>query len=183
MFITFASGFLGIIFGYQSYKIQRRFNYKERQLNELYSPILASIKEINAKFSAIINVLDILEEENKDKIKEWKRTGSIEGSFEWYKGSVLYNAKIVEEEILPVYRKILDILTTNYSLADDDTIEFYDKLIDYIEFEYRCINTEIPKELYIKLKTQSERLHVFSRFELHVEQKVSLLKRNILNKR
>jgi ABC-type siderophore export system fused ATPase/permease subunit len=73
--VTFLTGFLGIYYGYQSFKIQRRFNFRERQLNELYSPILGCIKEIRAKSTIRHKIMTSASELRRNEIREWNEAG------------------------------------------------------------------------------------------------------------
>ena len=46
---TLLAGYIGVRYGLKQIRIQKRIDFIERQLRELYSPLLAYQKEIRAK--------------------------------------------------------------------------------------------------------------------------------------
>ena len=171
----FLVGILGVYYGQRIYIGQRRFNYKERQLNELYSPILGIIKEIQAKSMVRELINEKANEAWKESIKEWEASNkSLEGpNIKPYEEIINYNNAQLKEELVPGYKKIISLITENYSLADEETTKWYNVLFEFIEIWNRSLNNSLPIDVVRKLDHR-EAKHI--EFYNHVENQEAKIK-------
>ncbi|WP_366289718.1 hypothetical protein [Paenibacillus sp. AN1007] len=171
----FITGTLGFLFGARIFKFQRRFNFIERQLNELYSPMLGIIKDIKTKSSIRTRISNIANEIWKEEVREWQKSGGTveKPDIEPYLKIIDYDNKQLKEELIPQYQNILKLLITNYSLADEETTEWQFIFSEYIEIWNRALTESIPRVVIEKLE-QSESKH--DEFYDHIEKKVKELK-------
>ena len=125
---TLLAGYIGVRYGLKKIKIEKRLEFIEKQLKEFYSPILGRRKYIRAKSEFRLKVERI-------SGRQWKENAQkgIQQSAESVSGEIEYNNKQLEEEFLPLYREMLTIFRDNYWLAEPETRQFYNELVEYVE--------------------------------------------------
>ncbi|OHA17799.1 MAG: hypothetical protein A2664_04310 [Candidatus Taylorbacteria bacterium RIFCSPHIGHO2_01_FULL_46_22b] len=125
---TLLAGYIGVRYGFKQIKIEKRLEFIEKQLKEFYSPILGRRKYIRAKSEFRLKVETI-------SGRQWKENAQkgIQQSAESVSGEIEYNNKQLEEEFLPLYREMLTIFRDNYWLAEPETRQFYNELVEYVE--------------------------------------------------
>jgi hypothetical protein len=100
---------------------QQMFDFTEKQLEELYSPLLCILNQVGA-----LNAL-------QDRVA---------GEF-----SVHYESDRWKNELMSCYKEMLEILREKFWLAEDSTRERFQKLIQYVEIWERALNRAIPVEV------------------------------------
>lgn len=96
-----------------------------------------------------------------------------------YDKIIEYDNNQLREELMPLYRKMLDLFTEKYWLADEDTRAFYDDFLEFVEIWERFLVGALPGEVIKKLGHGEEDLVPF--YE-HVERKLSALQEEIAGK-
>lgn len=87
-----------------------------------------------------------------------------------------YDNNQLREELIPLYRKMLDIFTEKYWLADEDTRAYYQEFLEFVEIWERFLAEALPGEVIRKLGHTEENVLPF--YE-HVERKLSVLQDEI----
>jgi hypothetical protein len=100
---------------------QQMFDFTEKQLEELYSPLLCILNQVGA-----LNAL-------RDRV-----AGEL---------SVHYESDRWKNELMSCYKEMLEILREKFWLAEDSTRERFQKLIQYVEIWERALNRAIPVEV------------------------------------
>jgi hypothetical protein len=100
---------------------RRKFDFTEKQLEELYFPLLGIRKQVGALSELRLRMAS--EFIVDDKSDRWKN------------------------ELMPCYKEMLQIFQEKFWLAEDSTRERFQKLIVYIEIWERALNRAIPVEV------------------------------------
>ena len=87
-----------------------------------------------------------------------------------------YDNKQLQEELLPTYRQMAKLFRENLWLADPDTREHYQNLIEFIELWDRWLANSIPGEVIKRLGHSEDRLKPF--YE-HLQQRHDTLRTKI----
>ena len=72
-----------------------------------------------------------------------------------------YDNKQLQEELLPAYRQMVKLFRENLWLADVDTREHYQRLIEFVDLWDRWIAKSIPGEVIERLDHSEENLKPF----------------------
>ena len=148
---------------------QRRYLFRERQLRDLYSPLLALRSEIRIK------------SELREKVRaaahaEWQRlcqeardtTNPPENlrKLSTEKGPELerlfdYDNQQIVEDLVPSYRKMLAVLRDNLWLAEPETRSNLGKLIEFVALWERWLAKAVTAEVVRRLGHNEESLHPF----------------------
>lgn len=166
-FVTMVIGaYLGFLFGAKHTRLQKKLDFIERQLREFYSPILGCHKEIRAKSEARVRISQAANQAWQEKCAEEREKSSFhqfdhEKAFEPYKNIIEYENQQFEDELMPVYRNMLEIFRNNYWLAEPETRKWYPELCWFVELWERWLSKNIPAEVIAKLDTSEQRLVPF----------------------
>jgi hypothetical protein len=95
-----------------------------------------------------------------------------------YKSIIEYDNKQLREELMPLYRKMLDLFTEKYWLADEATRIFYQDFFEFVEIWERYLAESLPGEVLAKLDHSEENV---LQFYEHIENKLSTLQTEIKN--
>lgn len=125
---TLLAGYIGVRYGLKQIKTEKHLEFVEKQLKEFYSPLLGTHKNIRAKSDFRLKVQTI-------SGRQWKENAAkgIEQSVEFVDKEIEYDNKQLNEEFLPLYREMLTIFKDNYWLAEPETRQFYNELVEYVE--------------------------------------------------
>lgn len=162
---------------------QRQLSFLEQQLQQFYSDILgirAEIlmrSEIRAKVqNAASSVWPKLCEEARDRGGSEAVDRVREKRWPEFQRLIEYDNKQLVEELLPLYRRMVERFRTHYWLAEPDTRYFYSELVEFVELWNRWIEKSIPVEVITVLDHGEERL---SAFYTHLEQKHNALREKV----
>lgn len=164
--------------------MQLRNSFVERQLSEFYSPIAGYRKRIRTKSELRAKISSAAQEvwqetcaRYSDPEKMARRSDEL---FAPYKRIIEYDNQQFREELLPLYRKMLDVFTEKYWLADQDTRAHYERFLEFVEIWDRFLADALPGEVVTKLGHAEEKLHVFYD---HLERKLSALQAEVKDRR
>lgn len=87
-----------------------------------------------------------------------------------------YDNNQLREELIPLYRKMLDLFTEKYWLADEDTRAYYQEFLEFVEIWERYLAEALPGDVIRKLGHTEENVLPF--YE-HIERKLSVLQDEI----
>lgn len=102
-----------------------------------------------------------------------------EEQFAPYKKITEYDNKQLREELMPLYRKMLDLFTEKYWLADEGTRAYYQEFLEFVEIWERYLAETLPTDVLLKIEHSEEK--VFPFYE-RVEQILSELHEEINTK-
>ena len=172
------------IFGIRKLSIQLRNTFIEKQLSEFYSPISGYRKRIRAKSELRVEISNAANASWQEICAQYTEARQImnnhEELFAPYKSIIEYDNKQLREELMPLYRKMLDVVTEKYWLADEDTRAYYKDFLEFIEIWERFLAETLPGEVIKKLDHNEEKLHPF--YE-HLEKKLSELQAEVKDQR
>jgi len=181
------TGLLGVYIGAWLTKrqiiTQRKLNFYEKQLRELYSPLVGIRKEIQ--------ILSEFRLAGEKASQEWwqkvcKQGEGIKdytesGKFYDDKGSKItsqieYENRQLTEKIIPAYRKMIDTFKNNYWLAEEQTKEYLPTLVKFIETWERFLSRTHPIEVIKDISVSEKELLPFYN---HIEQTLNFLKEKL----
>jgi hypothetical protein len=148
-------------------KRQRQSAYLANQAEHFYSPMLGIRNEINGRSSLRVRVqqhanaawqqlcaeTEHLPVEQRQKLTEerWPEFGRI----------IEYDNERLHKDLLPAYRKMLDLFRENYWLADPATREFYPEIVEFVDIWERWVDKSLPVEVLRRVNHSEEKLVPF----------------------
>ncbi len=169
--ITAITGLIGVwlgshISGGQNTK-EKKLDFYEKQLRELYSPLLGIREEIR--------ILSEFRLEGERAAHEWwlevsrkAKQMSMEDSQKYFDkegvgitGQIEYENKQLTDKIIPSYRKMVKQFQENYWLADDSAKQHLQTLIKFVETWERYLSESHPREVLQKIQVSEEKLQPF----------------------
>ncbi len=179
-FSALVGGMVVYIFGIRKSSIEIRNGFIQKQLSEFYSPIAGHRTRISAKGELRQKVSSAASYAWKETCAPYAEAKQLmhnhEKLFAPYKNIIEYDNNQLREELLPLYRKMLDIFTDKYWLADEDTRSYYQEFLKFVEIWERHLAEALPGEVIVKLEHNEQKLYPF--YE-HIEQKLSVLQSEI----
>ncbi|HMV16309.1 MAG TPA: hypothetical protein PLD21_09405 [Rhodocyclaceae bacterium] len=184
LFQQFLSALVGglvvYIFGIRKLSIELRNAFIQKQMSEFYSPIAGCRKRIRAKSEVRGKVSSAASEawaELCAPCAEAKQPMlNHEERYAPYGKIIEYDNNQLREELIPLYRKMLDLFTEKYWLADEDTRAYYQEFLEFVEIWERYLAEALPDGVLRKLGHTEENVLPF--YE-HVESKLSALQEEI----
>jgi len=186
--IPAASGLAGVVIGAWLTSLrevkQRKLAFLEKQLSAFYSPMLGLRNEISAHGSFRLRVQNeadaawrqlCAETENID-IEARQRISDQRGP-EFTRIIEYDNAKL-HEELLPAYRKMVDLFRDCYWLAESETRAYFPKLLEFVEVWNRWNDKAIPLEVLKRLEHGENNLDLFY---VHSEQIHDAIRKKLKN--
>ena len=182
-FSALVGGLIVYVFGIRKLSIEVRNNFIQRQMSELYSPIAGYSKRIGAKCEVRGKVSNAANEAWKELCAPYSDAKqpmlNHEERYAPFGKIIDYDNKQLRDELMPLYRKILDLFTEKYWLADEETRAYYQDFLEFVEIWERYLAEAMPIEVLRKLEHSEEKVLLF--YE-HVEQKLSALQNDINSK-
>lgn len=161
---------------------QRQLAFLEKQLGAFYSPMLGLRNEIKTH-SALRS--RIQHEANE----AWQQFCAKTQHLDVEKRQQITNERIAEftqiieydntklnEELLPAYRKMVELFRENYWLAEEETRTYYADLLEFVEIWNRWVEKALPPEVLKRLQHGEENLIPF--YE-HVENMHDAIRRKL----
>lgn len=173
-------GLVVYVFGIRKLSIELRNVFIQKQMSEFYSPISGCRKRIRAK-SELREKVSIAASEAWTELctsysEAQQPMSNHEELYAPYGKIIEYDNNQLREELIPLYRKMLDIFTEKYWLADEDTRAYYQEFLEFVEIWERFLAEALPGEVIRKLGHTEENVLPF--YE-HVERKLSVLQDEI----
>lgn len=173
-------GLVVYVFGIRKLSIELRNAFIEKQMSEFYSPLAGCRKRIEAKSEVRGKVSAAVNEAWQELCAPYTATKqpmlNHEEQYASYGKIIEYDNNQLREELMPLYRKMLDLFTEKYWLADEDTRSYYQEFLEFVEIWERYLEEAIPGDVIRKLSHTEENVLPF--YE-HVEQKLSALQEEI----
>jgi hypothetical protein len=166
------SGFLGVIVGaWLTACIERgksRLAFCERQLRELYSPLLGIRQEISvlSEFrQEIRNAAGKVWAERCEVARSMSDIGEKEKALEserkYLPSRVEYDNAQLRERLIPAYRKMVEHFRENYWLAEFETRKYFSVLVRFVEHWERYLSETHSSEVLSQVDEGEEKLKPF----------------------
>ncbi len=156
---------IGSIMTARNQKIERKNARLREQLQEFYSPLLGMRALILSKSEArqkIKGIADAVWIEMFDGVTDPDTKREIQEehlpSFDKLQD---YDNTQLQEEIVPLYRKMLDHFTSHIWLAERSTQKHYDALCEFVEVWNRSLDKSLPPQVAGKIQHDEKRLYPF----------------------
>jgi len=177
LLLQFLSALIGglvvYVFGIRKFSLETRSAFIQKQLSEFYSPIAGYQKRIRAKSEVRVKISGAAEEAWGELCTPYTESGqpmlNHEELFVPYRKIIDYDNNQLREELMPLYRKMLDVFTEKYWLADKDTRAYYQDFLEFIEIWERFLSEALPGKVVEKLDHSEGKLKSF--YE-HIESKL-----------
>jgi hypothetical protein len=172
--ITTASGLIGVVLGgwltSRNQKRERQIRFFHEQLGEFYGPLLAMRAEVLAKAELRLKISGAAAAEWHQLIGDARRGGGIdlvrevrEASSPVFQEIIKYNNRQFAEEIMPIYRKMVQRFLDKIQFSDASTRGYLQELIYFVEIWDRWLTESIPAEVVERLGHSEEKLFPFYR--------------------
>lgn len=179
-FSALIGGLIVYVFGIRKLSIEVRNAFIQKQMSEFYSPIAGYRKRIRAKSEVRGKVSAVANEAWKELCAPYSEAKqpmfNHEELYAPFGKIIEYDNEQLREELMPLYRKMLDLFTEKYWLADEDTRAYYQDFVEFVDIWERYLAEALPREVLRKLEHSEENVLPF--YE-HAEQKLSALQKDI----
>ena len=167
--ISAASGLGGVFLGAwlsgHNEQRRRKLDFVEKQLQELYSPLLSIRKQVRALSELRVRVATEAAGVWQELCREARERGGPEALKKLsaersaaFDAITEYENHQWRNELLPCYKQMLQIFQEKFWLAENSTREQFQKLIVYIELWDRALNKTIPGEVVARLNVREVEL-------------------------
>ena len=119
---------------YDKLYFKKKIDFYEKQINELYSPLLGLRKDIQAKSELRLKISKAADISWKEICeKHSKPFFDHEEYFEPFDKIINYDNKQLTDDLLPQYREMQKIIKEKMGLALSETRNWYIELTNFIE--------------------------------------------------
>jgi hypothetical protein len=180
--ITAVVGLVGVGLGGLLISWNQRKERRERfvldQLREFYAPMLGIRERLRAKNEVRLKVSAAANAEWPRLMSTARESGNLRETRERLSpefGKIIeYENQQLKEEIIPLYRQMMDLFTAKMHLTEPSTRKHFPALVDFVEIWERSLGGALPREVvplvganeetlisfYTDLETNFERLQV-----------------------
>ena len=166
------SGLAGIFIGSwlsgKHAKQQRKHSYIEKQLSQFYSPLVGLRNEIEMLSELRVKIQEAANSSWQDLCAEARGRGGPEAlrqlsdeRYGGFKNIIEYDNRALEKQLLPAYKQMAAIFRENMWLAESETVEYFQKLLEFIDIWDRWLDNPMPGEVWEKLNHSEENLKPF----------------------
>ena len=139
----------------------RRHAFLQQQLDEFYSPMLGIRQEILAKSQLRLEISQVADVTWRELCvgknpEELGRLSQETGPA--FEKMIKYDNRQLTEELLPAYRKLLELFREKMWFANQSTRRHYDELVKFVGIWDRWLDRSLPREVLVKLGHTEERL-------------------------
>jgi hypothetical protein len=162
--ISAASGLLGVLIGglmsSRGQKAERRNARIREQLHDFYSPLLGIREEIRAKSELRTKLHSAANAAWQKQVAIHNR--SVPEDIEAQFNKVIdYSNEQLEKDLVPLYRKMLDLYLSNKWLAEESTRGFTYELVEFVEIWNRYFAESLPRQVLNEIEHTEAKLQPF----------------------
>jgi hypothetical protein len=182
------AGLLGVLVGgwitTRNQKIERQHQRIREQLSNSYSVLIGMHKQIREKSQVRVKLRGIA---NRAYQNELKQAGDdqiaakriADASEPAYEKIMEYDNQQLTEELVPLYRSMLDHLTKNMWLAEPSTLEHYPALVEYVELWNRGLKQTLPTEVMFEVEHEEKSKVVNLRSSISLREQYAMFSDNV----
>jgi hypothetical protein len=166
--IPAASGLVGVALGAILTSRNQRKERKERfihdQLTEFYAPMLGIRERLRAKGEIRLKVSNAANAEWRRLMQEARGPGIDhlqkvrEESWPKFERIIEHNNQQLKEELLPLYREMVDLFTAKMHFAESPTRQHFAALVEFVEMWDRWLRGALPAEVAERVGPNEENL-------------------------
>ena len=146
-------------------KQTRKHSFIEKQLGQFYSPMLGFRSEIEMRSELRLKIQNAADASWKELCEEMRSKGRPEAlqqlskkRFPEFKNIIDYDNRALAEQLIPAYKQMLTIFRENMWLAEPETVEYFNELLEFIDIWDRWLDRSMPVEVWKKLNHTEEKL-------------------------
>jgi hypothetical protein len=162
---------------------EQRLSFLAKQLQEFYSALLGIRTEIRMRSEIRVKVHDAAGAVWPELCEDARARGGPEAlqrltETRWpeFERLIEYDNQQLFQELLPLYRRMVEVFRANYWLAEPDTRAFFPELMEYVELWNRSEKKSLPGEVVQRLDHREEKLNGFY---AHLQQKHDELREKV----
>lgn len=147
---------------------EQRLSFLGKQLQEFYSALLGIRTEIRMRSETRVKVHDAAGAIWPDLCEDARARGGPEAlqrltETRWpeFERLIEHDNKQLFQELLPLYRRMVELFRTNYWLAEPGTRAFFPELVEFVELWNRSEQKSLPVEVVQRLGHGEEKLNDF----------------------
>jgi hypothetical protein len=169
--VSAASGLIGVAVGAwmtgRHQVSERRYRYLLQQLTEFYSPMLGMREQIRIKSEIRLKISNAAGTAWPELVADAREAGLDavqelqEKRWPGFERIIEYENRQLEQEILPLYRQMLQFFTAKSHLAEASTRSHHQQLIEFVDIWDRWLGGALPPEVLKRLEHGEERLQPF----------------------
>lgn len=175
--IAAASALFGVaVGGYFTAHNQKRERQQRRindQLAEFYSPMLGLRAQVLAKSELRLKITGEAESAwQAMMVRAYERKEVKEGNIDYveklrserfpqFEKLTEYENQQLEQDIIPAYRKMVELFTSRMHLAEFSTIQHFPALLEFVEIWNLWLDNSLPVEVLGRLQHSEEKLYLF----------------------
>ena len=156
------SAWLAFRFGLRRERQLAKRAFKERQIREFYSPMVALLQSIRAR-SELREEISNLAAEAWAEVSRGQPTAASDmpDQFEPFHKLIEYDKRQLREELVPTYERMLSVFTENFWLSEPSTQAHYAEFSRYVEIWRRDLHTPLPGGVAERIQHRESRLYPF----------------------
>lgn len=145
----------------------RQHQFLVRQINELYAPLVGLRTEIRVRSDLrerIVREADAAWRELVGEARQFSvaKTGKVSAERgPEFKRIIEYDNRVLLEELIPTYRKMLTTLRDHLWLAEPETRVDFSSLLEFVELWERWLAKALPSEVLERMHHSEESLQGF----------------------
>jgi len=153
--LSFAAVFVGAWLVRANDQRRQQLDFVEKQLRQLYSPLLSLRKEVRALSELRVRIQHISSATWREAV-ECVADKTLD--YASYEQIIDYENEQLKTVLIPTYEKMLQTLRDNFYLASDTTRQQLPALVEYLELWHRFHGKTIPGEVLVRLGLTEEKL-------------------------
>jgi hypothetical protein len=155
--ITAIAGIGGVFAGglitFYTQLTERRLARIREKLDQFYAPMLALRSEIKAKSETRLKLHGIAQKAWQEQLgylpNPSDRDAFTKERWPPYEKIFRYSEEQLRNELIPLYRRMLDVFTSKMQYAENSTRQHYENLVEFVELWNRHLYTPLPAEVAI----------------------------------
>lgn len=173
--LTFLAGLVGVRIGLRQIRLQKEYDFIEKQLKELYSPLVGLRQSIRAKSGLRAKLSNLTNEAWLEICERYKDhpQWNHDKAFGPFSRLIDYDNKQFHTELIPQYEDMLRLLRDNMWLAEPATRNWFPELLIFVEIWHRWLDKSLPVEVLQKIDHSESRLDGFYK---HIEETLDHLR-------
>jgi len=165
-----AAALIGVLIGgwitSHNQKKERRNRRIREQLEGFYGPLLAMRMKIRAMSEVREKLRNIARAAYNEELKAVGPDPVVKANYEathWpeYVKLIEYDERQLKEELVPIYRKMLELMTDKMWLAEQATLDHYAGFVEFVEIWNRALDKSMPSKVVWRIEHSEASLQPF----------------------
>jgi hypothetical protein len=163
--VAAASGLIGVLVGSlmtaRNQRIERKNARVREKLEQFYSPMVGIRSEIKAKseFRKRLHAVTDAEWRKLTECSPLDKEVTVNQRWPQFEEALNYSVTQQREELIPLYRKMLDHFSTHMWLAETSTLKHYAAMTEFVEMWNRFLSSSLPPEVVNAIGHSEEPLY------------------------